>query len=196
MLKKIENESSEETIENISEKVYKEGNHIYFYTEITRDTISKLNVLLREAEEYCILTCYRLRLNEIPIHLHFFSNGGCIHSAFAAIDIIQSCKVPVYSIIDGATASAGTLISIMCKKRFIQPNAYMLIHQLRSEFWGKMNEIEDEFQNLTKLMERVAQIYKDHSNLSEKKLNKLLKRDLWLDATEALKYGLVDELVN
>jgi len=187
----LENEETE----IISEKVYRENNNVYFYAEITRETISKLNVLLREAEEYCILTSYKLKI-EIPIYLHLFSNGGDIYSAFFAIDTIRLSKVPVYSIIEGATASAGTMISIICKKRFIQPNAYMLIHQLRSEFWGKMNEIEDEFQNLTKLMERVAQMYKDHSTLSEKKLKKLLKRDLWLDATEALKYGLVDELMN
>jgi ATP-dependent protease ClpP protease subunit len=187
---------NEEIIENITDKVYRENNHIYFYTEITRETISRFNILLREAEEYCIITSYKLRLRVIPIYFHIYSNGGLIYSAFAAIDAIQLCSVPVYSIIEGATASAGTLISIMCKKRFIQPHAYMLIHQLRSELWGKMNEIEDEFQNLNILMERITQLYKNHSQLSEKKLKKLLKRDLWLNASQALKYGLVDSISN
>jgi ATP-dependent protease ClpP protease subunit len=42
----------------------------------------------------------------------------------------------------------------------------------------------------------MRKLQEKHSTLSEKKLKKLLKRDLWLDATEALKYGLVDELMN
>ena len=54
----LENEETE----NISEKVYRENNNVYFYAEITRETISKLNVLLREAEEYCILTSYKLKI--------------------------------------------------------------------------------------------------------------------------------------
>jgi ATP-dependent protease ClpP protease subunit len=70
----------------------------------------------------------------------------------------------------------------------------MLIHQLSGECWGKMNEIKDEYKNLTELMNRITDIYKTHTTLSSKKLKKLLKHDLWLNAKKSLKYGLVDEL--
>jgi ATP-dependent Clp protease protease subunit len=153
-----------------------------------------LNFFIREAEEYCIVTSLRLRIDELPIYLHIYSNGGYIHAAFAAIDVIKSCKVPVYSIIEGATASAGTLISVVCKKRFIRPTSYMLIHQLSSECWGKMSEITDEYKNLTNVMDKITKIYKKYSKLSPKKLEKLLKHDLWLDAKKSIKYGLADEL--
>ena len=196
--KKISNtkneENSDEEEEEEEHKIYRENNHIYFYTEIDRKSISNLNFFIREAEEYCIITALRLRIDELPIYLHIYSNGGYIHAAFAAIDVINSCKVPVYSIIEGATASAGTLISVVCKKRFISPTAYMLIHQLSSECWGKMSEITDEYKNLTNVMNKITKIYKKYSNLSPKKLEKLLKHDLWLDAKKSIKYGLVDEL--
>jgi ATP-dependent protease ClpP protease subunit len=175
-------------------KIYRELNHIYFYSEIDRNTISKLNILLREAEEYCIITALKLRIDLVPIYLHIYSNGGYIHAAFSTIDVINSSKVPVYSIIEGATASAGTLISIVCKKRYIRPTAYMLIHQLTSEIWGKMDAIIDEYKNLTQLMKKITNIYIEYSSLTPKKLDKLLKHDLWLDAKKAIKYGLVDEL--
>ena len=191
--KKLE-EKEEEEEEKEEHKIYRENNHIYFYTEIDRKSISNLNFLIREAEEYCIITSLRLRIDELPIYLHIYSNGGYIHAAFAAIDVINSCKVPIYSIIEGATASAGTLISVVCKKRFIRPTAYMLIHQLSSEFWGKMSEITDEYKNLTNVMNKITKIYKKYSNLTPKKLEKLLKHDLWLDAKKSIKYGLVDEL--
>ena len=175
-------------------KIYRELNHIYFYSEIDRNTISKLNILLREAEEYCIITALKLRIDLVPIYLHIYSNGGYIHAAFSTIDVINSSKVPVYSIIEGATASAGTLISIVCKKRYIRPTAYMLIHQLTSEIWGKMDAIIDEYKNLSQLMKRITDIYTSYSSLTPKKLDKLLKHDLWLDAKKSIKYGLVDEM--
>lgn len=191
---KNEEKSDDEEDEEDEHKIYRENNHIYFYTEIDRKSISNLNFFIREAEEYCILTALRLRIDELPIYLHIYSNGGYIYAAFAAIDVIKSCKVPVYSIIEGATASAGTLISVVCKKRFIRPTSYMLIHQLSSECWGKMSEITDEYKNLTNVMYKITKIYKKYSKLSPKKLEKLLKHDLWLDAKKSIKYGLVDEL--
>ena len=192
--KNLEKEEEEDDEEEEESKIYRENNHIYFYTEIDRNTISKLNVLLREAEEYCVILSLKLRIDLVPIYLHIYSNGGYIHAAFAAIDVINSSKVPVYSIIEGATASAGTLISIVCKKRYIRPTAYMLIHQLSSEIWGKMDAIIDEYKNLTQLMSKIKSIYKKYSLLTDEKLENILKHDLWLDAKKSIKYGLVDKL--
>ena len=91
-----------------------------------------------------IMNAHKLCIDPIPIYLHINSYGGIIFDALTAIDVIKACKVPVYTIIEGATASAGTLISVVGDKRFIRPNAHMLIHQLSSGCWGKMMEIEDD----------------------------------------------------
>ena len=183
-----------ETHENGSNEIYREDNHIYFYANIERHTISTLNIILREAEEYCVIMQLQLRLDTIPIYLHINSDGGCIYSAFSAIDLIQSLKVPVYSVIEGATASAGTLISIACEKRLIRPLGYMLIHQLSSGFWGKMSELTDEYNNLQGLMNKIRGLYLQYTKLSSKKLNELLRQDIWLDATQSISFGLVDEI--
>lgn len=193
-VKKLNKDDDEDADDEEETKIYRENNHIYFYSEIDRNTVSKLNILLREAEEYCVITSLKLHIDLVPIYLHIYSNGGYIHAAFSTIDVINSSKVPVYSIIEGATASAGTLISIVCKKRYIRPTAYMLIHQLSSEIWGKMDAIIDEYKNLTQLMKKITNIYTKYSSLTTNKLNKLLKHDLWLDAKKSIKYGLVDEL--
>jgi ATP-dependent protease ClpP protease subunit len=140
------------------------------------------------------MTAFRLNIDTIPIYLHINSRGGSILDAFAAIDYICNSRVPVYSIIEGSSASAGTLISVVCAKRYIRPTSYMLIHQLSSSLWGKMCEIEDEVQNLTDLMTRIRKIYMDRSKMPKKTLDNLLKRDIWLDAQTSIKHGLVDEL--
>lgn len=175
-------------------KISCDKNHIYFYSEIDRNTVYDLIGHIRTAEEFCVVNALRMSLDEIPIYLHINSYGGCIHSALAAIDVIQNCRVPVHSIIEGSTASAGTLISVSCDKRYISKNAYMLIHQLSSSYWGKMTELEDEFKNLTDLMKHLKQIYVENTNIPKKKLTELLKHDLWLNSDTSLEYGLADEL--
>ena len=171
-----------------------EKNHIYFYTEVDRDSVQQLIEALRETEIYCIQLKRRLNLKKVPIYLHINSFGGCIFSAFNAIDYIKSCTVPIYTIIEGSTASAGTLISVFGKRRYIRPNAHMLIHQLSSGCWGKMSEIEDEYKNLKGFMVRIRNIYKNNTSMPKDVLRRLLKHDLWLDSTKSIEYGLVDRL--
>ena len=175
LITKLSHSSSEQNIE-------RDNNHIYFYSEVDRDSIFELIKLIKEAEEDSILLSLKLNIDSIPIYIHINSLGGSIFNCFAGIDVIESCKVPIYTIIEGSTASAGTLLSIVGKKRYITKNAYMLIHQLSSGFWGKMNEIEDEFKNLEDLMKKIKDIYKEHSTIPKKELSELLKHDLWLDA--------------
>ena len=173
--------------------IHADLNHIYFYSEVDRESVHELINLLREAEEYCMVTCRATSIKSMPIYLHINSSGGCIFSAFNAIDYIEASRVPVYTIIEGATASAGTLISICGKRRYIRPNAHMLIHQLSSECWGKMSEIEDEYINLKHVMTRIKSHYKKHTSIPEKELRKLLKHDLWLHSDMCIQYGLTDK---
>jgi len=175
-------------------KISRDNNHIYFHSEVDRDSIFDLCSLITEAEEENVFTSYKMHIDPIPIYLHINSYGGSIFAAFAAIDCINACKVPVYTIIEGAVASAGTLISVFGKKCYIRPYAYMLIHQLSSGFWGKMSEIDDEYKNLSELTDRILSIYKDNTKIPKKELQELLKHDLWLNVEKALKYGLVDEI--
>jgi ATP-dependent protease ClpP protease subunit len=71
----------------------------------------------------------------------------------------------------------------------------VLIHQLNKYgFWGKFEEVKDEMKNLTMYMQRFRAIYEYETSLPEKKLKKLLKRDLYLDSRKCLKYHIVDSL--
>lgn len=176
------------------QKIERDCNHVYFYGEVNRENIFDLTLLIREAEEENILTSHKLNIDKIPIYLHISSYGGSIFDAFTLIDIIKSCKVPIHSIIEGASASAATIISIVAEKRYIRPNGYMLIHQLSSGCWGKMNEIEDEFKNLSHLMDKIKNLYMEHAKIPKKELVEILKHDLWMDSQKCIKYGLIDEI--
>jgi ATP-dependent protease ClpP protease subunit len=190
---KTKSEDTDEDSDDES-KIYRENNRIYFYSEIDRNSTQTLIKMIREAEQYSFVTAFQLGLESIPIYIHISSLGGYVYDALSVVDAIKRCRVPIYSVVEGSVASAGTFISMVCQKRFICPNAYMLIHQLSGEVGGKMGEISDEFANLTELMEVMKQLYTDHSKLSQRLLGRLLKHDLYLNAKKALKYGLADEL--
>lgn len=71
-------------------------------------------------------------INNTHIKLYITTYGGCVHSAFNIVDTIHSIDIHVHTICKGCVASAGTLISLSGKKRFITKHSYMLIHELRS----------------------------------------------------------------
>ena len=181
-------------MEEKNDTIRSEGNHVYYYSEVDRDSTYKLIECIKESEAFCHALCYETSLDTMPIYLHISSYGGCIFSALNVIDYITSTRYPVYTIVEGPVASAGTMISVVGEKRYIRPNAHMLIHQLSSEFWGKMNEIEDEIMNLKQLKAKVKQIYKKYTNIPKRQLRSILKHDLWLNSDKCVEHGLADEL--
>jgi ATP-dependent protease ClpP protease subunit len=109
---------------------------------------------------------------------------------------MKSLTIPIHTIVDGYAASAATMISVCGDKRYINKYSNMLIHELRSATsWNKMSELEDEVENMKKIMDQIKDIYVDHTNLTRVELNKLLKRDMDWDVNKCLQAGLVDEIL-
>lgn len=188
------NSSDSDDDDEEESKIVRENNHVYFYSEVSRESIFQLNILLREAEKFVHTTSFDLNVKNIPIYLHINSFGGSLYDAYAAVDVIKNLRVPIYSIIEGCAASAGTIISVVCNKRFIGKNAHMLIHQLNSKMWGKMSEIEDEYKHLNELMKQIKRLYGEYTKISKKELTELLKHDIWLNPQKCIEYGLVDDV--
>ncbi len=199
-----EEEDGPEIMENplmdmcgFSESVTVRDNHIYFYCGVNKKTIVRLITAIRDCTQRLKQVQNELELSNLRIYLHINSFGGSVFAALAAIDTIIGNPIPILSIVEGGAASAATLISVVCQERYITPNSFMLVHQLSSGFWGKMEEIKDEFKNLKKLMKTLTKIYKKHTSIDsseETTVKNLLKRDLWLSAKECMKYGMVDSI--
>lgn len=173
------------------------NNHIYFYSDVTNKSAFELTKALDKVKLEIIALKAKYGVEPI-IHLHINSFGGCIFSALCIIDVmrkIQNDGIEIYTYCEGKVASAGTMISIHGNKRLMSKNAVMLIHQLSSMFWGKMHEIEDEYENCQMLMRKIKKMYKENSKFKKRELDNLLKKDLWLEADECLKKGLIDEII-
>ena len=130
------------------------------------------------------------------VTLYIKSDGGDLHSGFCAMDHIRSLRARVTTVADGLCASAATLLLLAGSNRRIHENSYVLIHQISADgVWGKFEELKDHMQNFTKDMERMQKIYEDTTTIPERKLKKILKKDLYLDAEQCLHYGLVNEII-
>ena len=172
------------------------NNRIFFYAEIDRPNILKLNRALREqANTIQNDQIIRGAQASVPIFLHINSYGGALFSGLAGMDEILNCGVEVQTIVDGCCASAATLLSVVGFKRSINRHAYMMIHQLSSMMWGKYSEFVDEKKNLDRLMGTIKDIYGEYTKVPQDELAGVLEHDLWWDAETCLEYSLVDEIL-
>jgi ATP-dependent protease ClpP protease subunit len=174
----------------------KDKNHIYFYTDVDQYTCLDLNRKIVEMNKTLLKFSIDYDVPPPNIYLHINSMGGCLFSAFSTIDTIKNSKVPIISIIEGCAASAATVISMVCHKRYVTKNSFMLIHQLSTGANGTYENMKDGFLNDTKLMDLLYKLYKSNTSMDMKTIKNVLKRDIWWDANECLKYGLVDSIWN
>jgi len=173
-----------------------DNNELYFYNDVNTESALIVNKTLSDLARQLLIAKITFDLQETPhIKLHINSDGGEVFGALSIVDRIQSSKVPVHSYAEGLVASASTLISVSCHKRYIRKNTILLIHQVRSWFEGTYEDFNDEKQNMDLIMKVVKDIYLKHTKFTEDELNTLLKRDIYLNAEDAIKYGLADEIV-
>jgi len=179
-----------------SKGISRDKNHIFFYDDVSTESCLSLNreiqAVVRELRSYSLdYSC------ESPkIYIHINSYGGELLACFSTLDYIKNCPVPVVSIIEGCAASAATLISVVASERYMTSSSWMLIHQLSGGYWGKYEEMEEDLDNSRKFMEKIYEIYEEHTKLTRSELKKILKRDEWWDYKTCLKYGLVDGIYN
>ena len=181
---------------NTSPPTISQANRLYFYEQITKDTVLELNKQIDEAAKQMQIVAITLELPKPPpIKLFINSRGGEVAASLCAADKIQNCPVDIHTYCEGEIASGATIISVSGKKRFMTKHAFFLIHQISSDFWGKYAEFEDEVFNLKMTMDMLREIYLTHTSIPDKELEVLLKHDLYLTPKQCLEWNFVDEII-
>lgn len=172
-------------------------NNLYFYSSLNSQAVLTFNKDLLTLRNDLLYRSIVTGHTVTPIWLYIQSGGGNLLTGFSAMDTILKVKetVPVYTVVDGYAASAASLMSIVGTKRYIKKNSYILIHQLSGGAWGTFEEFKDVIENMDKFMKTLKISYKEYSKISMKKLEEILKHDLFFNSDEALEYGLVDEVL-
>ena len=132
-----------------------------------------------------------------PIKLYIDSPGGDVDAAFAIFDITRFIKPAVLTIGMGLVASAGALILLAAKKenRYGFPNSHYLLHQPLSGIRGVATDIEIHAREVERIRARINRIVSAECSKSIAQIEKDTDRDFWLNAEEALKYGLIGQVV-
>lgn len=183
---------------NVNDKsVSVDGNNIYFHAKVCDESVAKLiTIINNKNNEFKKILKHDSIKKAKPnnLWLHITSYGGGLHACFRAIDAILNSEIPIYTVVDGYAASAGTLMSVVGKKRYMTENSYMLIHQLSSGGCGNFWQLKDKYMNWEMLMDDIYNLYIKHTNMDKKQLESYLSHDSWWKLDKCIECGLVDEV--
>lgn len=138
--------------------------------------------------------------NENPgkdIYLYINSPGGSVYDALAIYDTIQFVKSDVQTVGIGIQASAAAfLLSSGTKgKRFILPNASVMVHQPSSGTRGKVTDQEIDLRESLRVKKLLEEIMAKNTGQKVSKIHDDMERDKWMTAKEAVEYGIVDKII-
>lgn len=127
------------------------------------------------------------------------SPGGEVYSGWAIFDMLQFIECPIRTIVMGFAASMGSVLSLAADKgqRFALPNSKIMIHQplISGGVQGQATDLAIHSEQILKTRKKIAELYSKQTGKSVKIILQDMDRDHWLTAEEALKYGLLDQII-
>jgi ATP-dependent Clp protease protease subunit len=135
--------------------------------------------------------------SEKDISIYINSPGGVVTAGMSIYDTMQFIKPDVSTICMGQAASMGSLILTAGAKgkRFSLPSSRIMIHQLSGGYQGQASDIDIHAKEALKLKERLNTVMSKHTGQNVKTIEKDTDRDNFFSADEAVKYGLIDEVI-
>lgn len=187
-------------IPTVIEKQYNKEYAYDLYSRLLKDRIIILSGEIDDNLSNIIVgeLLYLDSISNDDISLYINSPGGSITAGMAIYDTMNFIKSDVSTICVGMSASmaAFLLSSGKKKKRFILPNAEVMIHQPLGGASGQATEIKIAAEHILKIKEKMNKILALNTNQDLKKVEIDTERDYFLDANEALEYGLVDKILD
>ena len=186
-----------------------EVNGINAYRELCKSNIIRLDteVTNESARHVCTLLtimddkndsykdedgneCYR------PIWLYINSPGGSIYNGLAIIDTMRSIKSPVFTVCCGMAMSMGAAILSCGDRRYMTKNSTVMVHEASSGSKGKVSIQEEDLNETKRLNKLLEEIIASQCGKTVKEYHKATyKTDLFLSSEDALKFGIVDEIL-
>ena len=170
------------------------------YSRLLKERIIFINGKIDDTTATSIVAqlLYLDSLNTKDISLYINSPGGSVSAGLAIYDTMNFIKSDVSTICIGIAASMGAIIlsSGQKGKRYILPNADVMIHQPLGGAEGQATDITIASNRINNLKIRLNKILAKNTNQNIKKIETDTDRDNYLNAKEALQYGLVDKIID
>jgi ATP-dependent Clp protease protease subunit len=172
------------------------------YSRLLKDRIVFLGGSLDDGTANLIIAQMLFLSNEdtkTDIHFYINSPGGSITAGLAVYDTMQflRCDVATYCVGQAASMAALLLAGGKADKRFLLSNSRVLLHQplITGVLEGPATDLDIEAKEILRLRGRLYSILAEHTGQGPDKIEKDCDRNLWLEADEAIRYGLVDRIL-
>jgi ATP-dependent Clp protease protease subunit len=185
--------------------IEKDGRIVYqhdIYSRLLKDRIIFLTgTVIDEAANSIIAQMLFLSNEDSKKDIHFYINspGGSITAGLAIYDTMQflRCDVATYCVGQAASMASVLLAGGKAGKRFLLANNRILLHQplLSGQLIGPATDLDIEAREILRLRARLYDILAKHTGQTSEKIEKDCDRNLWLNATEAIEYGLADRVL-
>jgi ATP-dependent Clp protease, protease subunit len=170
------------------------------YSRLLRERIIFLTGEIND--DVASLVCAQLLFLEsespdAPIYLYINSPGGVVTAGMGILDTMHFISCDVITVCMGQACSMGSLLLAAGSKgkRYALKNSRVMIHQPHGGARGQATDIQIQAEEILKLREVLYKMYVDYTGQSVEKIKAALERDSFFSAEEALKFGLVDEII-
>jgi ATP-dependent Clp protease protease subunit len=170
------------------------------YSRLLKDNIIFLGGPIDDDTANIVIAQLLFLQSEDPkkeIHLYINSPGGSVTATLAMLDTMNFIKNDVATYCIGIAASGAAILLAGGKKgkRFVLPNAEVMIHQPWGGAQGQASDIEITAKQILKTREKLNKILAKNTGKDLKQIEKDVDRDYFMSAEEAKKYGIVDEIL-
>ncbi|MEG1603890.1 MAG: ATP-dependent Clp endopeptidase proteolytic subunit ClpP [Cloacibacillus sp.] len=170
------------------------------YSRLLKDRIIFLGTQINDDVANLVVAQLLFLESEDPdkdISLYINSPGGSVSAGMAIYDTMQYIKPDISTICLGMAASMGAvLLTAGCAgKRIALPNAKVMIHQPLGGMEGQASDIEIHAREILKTRAKLNQILASHTKQPIERIEADTDRDFYMSAEEALKYGIVDKII-
>ena len=170
------------------------------YSRLLKDRIVMLNGPVDDNSANVVVAQMLFLESEAPdktINFYINSPGGVITSGMSIYDTMQYIKPDVSTLCIGQAASMGSFLLAAGEKgkRFSLPNSRIMVHQPSAGFQGQATDIEIQAKEILTLKAKLNKILAENTKQTIKKIQGDTERDYFMNAEEAVNYGLVDEIL-
>jgi ATP-dependent Clp protease protease subunit len=172
------------------------------YSRLLKDRIVMLDTDVNEhSASLVVAQLLFLESEDANKDILFYINspGGSVTAGMCIYDTMQFIKPDVSTIVMGQACSMGSLLATAGApgKRMILPNARHMIHQPSGGAGGQATDMEIQVNEILKMKKNLTQIYVDHNGKGKtfEELSRVMERDNFMSAQEAVDYGLADEII-
>lgn len=170
------------------------------YSRLLKDRIIMLSEEVNDVTASLVVSQLLFLEGEDPdkdIYLYINSPGGSITAGMAIYDTMQYIKPDVSTICVGMAASMGAFLLAAGAqgKRFALPNAEIMIHQPLGGYQGQATDIGIHAERILKIKKNLNKILSERTGKPLEQVEKDTERDYFMSSEEALKYGLIDEVI-